>query len=149
MKILILNGPNLNMTGIRKKNVYGAETLEDINCELKEYANQKGMDVEFYQSNHEGDIIDVIHESKEKQDGVVINAGAYTHYSYAIRDAIEAVSDFTPFVEVHMSDIHQREDFRKVSVITDVCETQICGLGKDSYKRGIDFLCEILNRKGE
>lgn len=149
MKILVLNGPNLNMTGIRKKNVYGAETLEDINCELKEYGNQKGVEIDFYQSNHEGDIIDIIHKCKEKYDGVVINAGAYTHYSYAIRDAIEAVSDFTKFVEVHMSDINQREDFRKVSVITDVCQKQICGLGKDSYKRRLDYLCEILNNKNQ
>ena len=99
MKILVLNGPNLNMTGIRKKNVYGTETLEDINRELKEYGNKKGADIDFYQSNHEGDIIDMIHKSKDKYNGVVINAGAYTHYSYAIRDAIEAVSDFISFVE--------------------------------------------------
>ena len=132
-KILVLNGPNLNMTGIRKKNVYGGETLKQINDELK-----------LFQSNHEGDIIDVIHESKDEFDGVVINAGAYTHYSYAIRDAIEAVQEFTPFVEVHMSDIHKREDFRKISVITDVCVKQICGYGKDSYKMGIDLLMEIL-----
>ena len=143
MKILVLNGPNLNMTGVRKKDVYGAETLDDINRELKEYGNQKGANIDFYQSNHEGDIIDVIHKSKDEYDAVVINAGAYTHYSYAIRDAIEAVSDFTPFVEVHMSDIHKREDFRKVSVITDVCKKQICGFGKDSYKKGIDFLLNL------
>lgn len=149
MKILVLNGPNLNMTGIRKKNVYGTETLEDINRELKEYGNKKGTDIDFYQSNHEGDIIDMIHKCKDEYDGVVINAGAYTHYSYAIRDAIEAVSDFISFVEVHMSDIHKREDFRKISVITEVCQKQICGLGKDSYKRGIDYLCEKLNEKGE
>jgi 3-dehydroquinate dehydratase-2 len=144
MKILVLNGPNLNMTGIRKKNVYGAETLDDINRELKAYGESKGADMFFYQSNHEGDIIDIIHKSKDEYDGVVINAGAYTHYSYAIRDAIEAVQEFTPFVEVHMSDIHKREDFRKISVITDVCVKQISGLGKDSYKKGIDLLVEIL-----
>jgi 3-dehydroquinate dehydratase-2 len=144
MKILILNGPNLNMTGIRKKNVYGCETLEDINSELKAYGEEKGIQMYFYQSNHEGDIIDVIHRAKDDYDGVVINAGAYTHYSYAIRDAIEAVSDFTPFVEVHMSDIHKREDFRKISVITPVCVKQICGYGKDSYKMGIDLLEQIL-----
>lgn len=144
MKILVLNGPNLNMTGIRKKDVYGAQTLDDINAELKKYGESKGAEVEFYQSNHEGSIIDVIHESKDKYDGVVINAGAYTHYSYAIHDAIEAVHDFTPYVEVHMSDIHKREDFRKISVITDVCVKQISGYGKDSYKMGIDLLCEIL-----
>lgn len=144
MKILVLNGPNLNMTGIRKKNVYGAETLDDINNELKEYAQSRGAEVDFYQSNHEGDIIDVIHSSRNDYDGVVINAGAYTHYSYAIRDAIEAVADYTPFVEVHMSDIHNREDFRKISVITEVCIRQISGFGKDSYKKGIDLLLEIL-----
>lgn len=144
MKILVLNGPNLNMTGIRKKDIYGAETLADINKELEEYGKQKGAQMYFYQSNHEGDIIDIIHKSRDEYDGVVINAGAYTHYSYAIRDAIEAVSDFTPFIEVHMSDIHKREGFRQISVITDVCKKQICGLGKESYKRGIDLLCEIL-----
>ena len=144
MKLLVLNGPNLNMTGIRKKNVYGAETLEDINNELKAYGEEKGAELNFYQSNHEGDIIDIIHKSKDEYDGVVINAGAYTHYSYAIRDAIEAVADFTPFVEVHMSDIHKREDFRKISVITEVCVKQISGYGKDSYKMGIDLLLEIL-----
>lgn len=143
-KILILNGPNLNMTGIRKKDIYGSETLKQINDELKLYAKARGLKADFFQSNHEGDIIDAIHESKDVYDGVVINAGAYTHYSYAIRDAIEAVSGFTPFVEVHMSDINAREDFRKVSVITDVCVKQICGYGKDSYKMGIDLLEEIL-----
>lgn len=143
-RILILNGPNLNMTGIRKKNVYGGETLKQINEELKLYGKARDCKMTFYQSNHEGDIIDIIHESKDEFDGVVINAGAYTHYSYAIRDAIEAVSDYTPFVEVHMSNIHEREDFRKVSVITDVCKKQICGYGKDSYKMGIDLLLEII-----
>ncbi|MCD7872425.1 MAG: type II 3-dehydroquinate dehydratase [Clostridiales bacterium] len=143
-KILVLNGPNLNMTGIRKKDVYGAETLEQINNELEIYAREKGARLSFFQSNHEGEIIDVIHKSRNEFDGAVINAGAYTHYSYAIRDAIEAVSDFIPFVEVHMSDIHSREEFRKISVITDVCIKQICGFGKNSYKMGIDLLMEIL-----
>ena len=144
MKILVLNGPNLNMTGIRKKDVYGAETLDDINAQLKAYGESKNAEMSFYQSNHEGDIIDLIHKSKDEYDGVIINAGAYTHYSYAIRDAIEAVSDYTPFVEVHMSDIHTREDVRKISVITPVCVKQICGFGKDSYKMGIDLLLKIL-----
>ncbi|MCC8016116.1 MAG: type II 3-dehydroquinate dehydratase [Clostridiales bacterium] len=143
-KILVLNGPNLNMTGIRKKDVYGAETLEQINNELEIYAREKGARLSFFQSNHEGEIIDVIHKSRNEFDGAVINAGAYTHYSYAIRDAIESVSDFIPFVEVHMSDIHSREEFRKISVITDVCIKQICGFGKNSYKMGIDLLMEIL-----
>lgn len=143
-KILVMNGPNLNLTGIRKKNVYGAETLEDINRELAAYGEDKGVQVDFYQSNHEGALIDKIHASHTDYDGVVLNAGAYTHYSYAIRDAIEAVQDFTPYVEVHMSDIHQREDFRRISVLTPVCVKQICGFGKDSYKMGIDLLLEIL-----
>ena len=144
MKLLVINGPNLNMTGVRKKDIYGSETLESINNELKEYAASKGAQVDFFQSNHEGAIIDAIQQSREKYDGAVINAGAYTHYSYAIRDAIEAVSDYLPFVEVHMSDIHSREDFRKTSVITEVCLKQISGYGKDSYKMGIDLLIEIL-----
>lgn len=143
-KILVLNGPNLNMTGIRSKDVYGAETLDSINAELAAYARAKGAEAEFFQSNSEGAIIDKIHLSMREYDGVVLNAGAYTHYSYAIRDAIECVKDFTPFVEVHMSDIHAREDFRKKSVITEVCVAQICGLGKDSYKKGIDLLLQIL-----
>lgn len=149
MKILVLNGPNLNMTGIRKKDVYGKETLKDINKELKIYGKMKGVKVCFYQSNYEGKIINIIHKSRKKYDGVVINAGAYTHYSIAIRDAIESVSDYIPYIEVHMSDIHKREDFRKVSVITEVCKAQICGLGKDSYKKGIDLLCnqKLLNEK--
>lgn len=148
MKFLVLNGPNLNMTGTRKTNIYGAETLDDINNELREYGKNHGVEMEFYQSNHEGDIIDVIQKSKDEYDGVVINAGAYTHYSYAIHDAIEAVSDYIPYVEVHMSDIHKREEFRHISVITDVCVKQICGLGKGSYVKGIDTLLEVLN-KGE
>lgn len=143
-KILVLNGPNLNMTGIRKKDVYGSETLKAINEELKIYGKARGVKISFFQSNHEGDIIDAIQQSRDEYDGVIINAGAYTHYSYAIRDAIEAVSGFLPFVEVHMSDIHSREDFRKKSVITEVCEKQICGFGKDGYKMGIDLLLEIL-----
>lgn len=143
-KILVINGPNLNMTGIRKKDVYGGETLRQINDELKIYARARSLKIDFFQSNHEGDLIDVIHESRNKYDGVIINAGAYTHYSYAIRDAIEAVNGFLPFVEVHMSDIHNREDFRKISVITDVCVKQISSFGKDSYKMGIDLLLEIM-----
>ncbi|MCD7723142.1 MAG: type II 3-dehydroquinate dehydratase [Clostridiales bacterium] len=143
-KILVINGPNLNMTGIRKKDVYGAETLRQINDELKIYAKARSLKIDFFQSNHEGDLVDIIQESRNNYNGVIINAGAYTHYSYAIRDAIEAVNDFLPFVEVHMSDIHNREEFRKNSVITDVCKKQICSFGKDSYKMGIDLLLEIM-----
>ena len=141
MKILILNGPNLNMTGIRKKNVYGAQTLDDINAELLKYANEKGFEADFYQSNHEGDIIDKIHESKDKYDGVVINAGALTHYSYALRDAIACVK--IPYVEVHMSNIHAREEFRHTSVIAPVCAGQIAGFGKNSYFLAINALKDL------
>ncbi len=144
MKILVLNGPNLNMTGIRKKDVYGSETLEDINAELRAYGEAKGAKMYFFQSNHEGAIIDVIHESRSAYDGVVINAGAYTHYSYAIRDAIEAVADFTPYVEVHMSNIHAREEFRHTSVIAPVCVGQIAGFGKQGYFLAIEALKDLM-----
>ena len=143
-KVLVLHGPNINLTGIREPDTYGRVTFEDINCEIMQYAQKLGLECEIFQSNHEGALIDKIHASRTDYDGVVLNAGAYTHYSYAIRDAIEAVQDFTPYVEVHMSDIHQREDFRRISVLTPVCVKQICGFGKDSYKMGIDLLLEIL-----
>ena len=143
-RFLVLNGPNINFTGIREVGVYGAETFESILGYIRKEAERLGCEVTFFQSNHEGALIDKIHASRTDYDGVVLNAGAYTHYSYAMRDAIEAVQDFTPYVEVHMSDIHQREDFRRISVLTPVCVTQICGFGKDSYKMGLDLLLEIL-----
>lgn len=144
MRILVLNGPNLNMTGIREKGVYGDETLETINAEIRAYCTERGVECDFFQSNSEGEIITKIHGTIDAYDGCVINAGAYTHYSYAIRDAISCVKAFTPFVEVHMSDIHKREEFRHVSVITDVCIAQICGFGKKSYMMGVDFLLKTL-----
>ena len=135
MKILVLNGPNLNMLGIRKKEVYGTESLSDINAYIKDKFPQ--VKFEFVQSNHEGTMIDVIQSTDA--DGVVLNAGAYTHYSIAIRDAIEARYPL-PFVEVHLSDVNNREDFRKVSVIKDVCVATYAGYGKDSYVMGVEFL---------
>ena len=135
MKILVLNGPNLNMLGIRKKEVYGTESLSDINAYIKDKFPQ--VKFEFVQSNHEGTMIDVIQSTDA--DGVVLNAGAYTHYSIAIRDAIEARYPL-PFVEVHLSDVNNREDFRKVSVIKDVCVATYAGCGKDSYVMGVEFL---------
>ena len=141
-KILVLLGPNLNMVGIREKGIYGNESAESISDQIIECANNNGFSADIFQSNHEGDLIDKIHSGKDIYDGVVINAGALTHYSYALTDAISSIK--IPFVEVHMSDIHKREDFRKISVITDVCVKQICGYGKDSYKMGIDLLMEIL-----
>lgn len=130
MKLLILNGVNLNMTGVREKDVYGTQTLEDINLELTN--RFKNCEFEFYQSNIEGDLCGRI-QCAEKLgfDGIVLNAGAFTHYSYALRDAIASVT--VPVVEVHMSNVHSREEFRHKSVISEVCRGVICGFGKNSY----------------
>ena len=141
-RILVLLGPNLNMVGIREKGVYGSETAETITSEIIAFAAENGMEAEVYQSNHEGDLIDKIHESRLEFDGAVINAGALTHYSYALRDAIAAVS--IPYVEVHMSNIHSREEFRHHSVIASVCRGQIAGFGKHSYFLGITALKELM-----
>ncbi len=142
MKILVLLGPNLNMVGIRKKEIYGTQTADDINKMIYEYAKSKNIECEIFQSNHEGVLIDKIHSVLGKYDGVVFNPGAYTHYSYAIRDAIECVLE-VPFVEVHMSDISAREDFRRISVTADVCIKQIMGYGEQSYLKAIDYLLEV------
>ena len=141
-KILIMLGPNLNMVGIREKGVYGTETAETIEQEILAFAEENGFEAEVYQSNHEGDLIDKIHESRLEFDGAVINAGALTHYSYALRDAIACVS--IPYVEVHMSNIHAREEFRHRSVIAPVCVGQIAGFGKQSYFLAINALKDIL-----
>ncbi len=141
-KILVLLGPNLNMVGIREKGVYGTETAETIKKEILACAAANGFEAEVYQSNHEGDLIDKIHASRLAFDGAVINAGALTHYSYALRDAIASVS--LPYVEVHMSNIHAREEFRHVSVIAPVCVGQIAGFGKQSYFLAIAALKELI-----
>lgn len=141
-KILVLLGPNLNLVGIREKGIYGNETASDINKEIIEYANNKGYECDIFQSNHEGDLIDNIHSAREKYDAVIINAGALTHYSYALRDAIAGVN--LPFVEVHMSNIHSREEFRHLSVIAPVCKGQICGFGKRSYFLAIEALKDMI-----
>ena len=141
-KILVLNGPNLNMTGIRSKDVYGAETLDSINAELAAYAREKGAEVEFFQSNSEGAIIDKIHHSLREYDGVVLKSGAYTHYSYAIRDALECVKDFTPFVEVHMSDIHAREDFRKSRSSPRCVWRRSAGWARTVIKKVLIYYCK-------
>ena len=139
-KILVLNGPNINMTGKREPDKYGTMSLDDINKILAEKGKVVGAEIEFFQSNSEGAIIDEIHSAMGKYDGVVINAGAYTHYSYAIRDAISAVN--VPFVEVHMTNVHKREEFRHKSTISSVCEGVICGFGYKSYIFAIEFLAE-------
>lgn len=130
MKFLILNGVNLNMTGIREKGVYGTETLEDINKQIVARFPEDTFD--FYQSNIEGEICTKIQNTVNGEyDGIILNAGAFTHYSYAIHDAIASVK--TPVIEVHMSNVHAREEFRHKSVLTEVCKGEILGFGKNSY----------------
>lgn len=131
MKILIINGPNLNMLGIREPEKYGNETLADINDKIKKYCDDNNISVEFYQSNIEGEIINKIHSARGNFDGIIMNAGAFTHYSYAIRDAIPIAE--MPVIEVHLTNVHSREEFRHKSVIAPVCKGQICGFGSNSY----------------
>lgn len=141
-KILVLLGPNLNMVGVREKGIYGSEDADSIEEQIKSYARSNGFDTDVFQSNHEGDLIDKIHASKDVYNGVVINAGALTHYSYALRDAIACIK--IPFVEVHMSNIHAREEFRHKSVIAPVCAGQIAGFGKNSYFLAIEALKDLM-----
>jgi 3-dehydroquinate dehydratase-2 len=141
-KVLIINGPNLNMLGIREPDIYGKETLETINDQILNKAKNMNLDIEFIQSNHEGQIIDKIQESMGKYDYIIINPGAFTHYSIAIRDAIKASS--IPSIEVHISNIYQREEFRKNSVIAPVCVGQISGLGSYGYLLALDFVSSKL-----
>ena len=138
MNILVINGPNLNMLGVRDKNIYGNNTYKDLVKLIKDYAKEKNVKVKCVQSNYEGKIIDYIHKSIGKFDAIIINAGAYTHYSYAIKDALNLVK--IPKVEVHISNIYEREDFRKISVIKDECDYSIIGQGIKGYLLAIDYL---------
>jgi len=147
MKILVINGPNLNYLGRRKTEVYGTTTLKEINDRLAHETSKFGLKIESFQSNHEGKIIDMIYQAKEsagedKTIGIIINPGALTHYSYALRDALEAVE--IPAVEVHLSRIHAREGFRRRSVTAPVCIGQISGFGADSYLLGLRALIQHL-----
>ena len=138
MKILVINGPNINMLGIREKHIYGSETYEDLMNFCKESAKELGVEVSFFQSNHEGAIVDAIQEAYGKIDGIVINPAAYTHTSVAILDALKAVS--IPTVEVHISDVSAREDFRQISYVRSYCIRTIAGLGFEGYREAMKEL---------
>ncbi len=140
MKILVINGPNINMLGIREPALYGRENYSYLCQMISEHAIIKGVDVELYQSNHEGDIVDKIQQAYSCVDGIVINPAAYTHTSVALLDALKAVS--IPAVEVHISDVSKREDFRQVSFVRLYCEKTIAGHGFDGYIEAIDYLYE-------
>ena len=140
MKIIIVNGPNLNLLGEREPEVYGSETLNEINEWIKNHDICRDIELEFFQSNSEGAIIDFIHSKRKEVQYLVINPGALTHYSYALRDAI--VGTEMKAVEVHLSDIHDRENFRKISVIKSICLTQIFGQGKQGYIKAIKHILE-------
>ncbi|MBR5472888.1 MAG: type II 3-dehydroquinate dehydratase [Clostridia bacterium] len=140
MKILVINGPNLNMLGIREPDIYGKNTYNDLCKLITDYAKNKGLEVEIYQSNHEGDLVDEIQAAYKSFDGIVINPAAYTHTSVAILDAVKSVG--LPTVEVHISAVETREDFRQVSFVRQACIKTITGLGFDGYLRAIDTLIE-------
>ncbi|MBR0484673.1 MAG: type II 3-dehydroquinate dehydratase [Oscillospiraceae bacterium] len=140
-KILIMHGPNLNLLGEREPGIYGDTNFETLNQQLTEYAKFMNFEAEIFQSNHEGALIDKLHEARKEFAGVVLNAGAYTHYSYAIADAIKAIK--IPVIEVHISNIFARDEFRSKSVIAPVCAGSISGLGTMSYKLAILALAEM------
>lgn len=140
MRVLYLNGPNLNMLGVREPAVYGKTTLEDIELQIKERASQSGIEVEFRQSNHEGELVDWIHQARGTSDAIVLNAGAYTHTSIALRDAISSAG--VPTVEVHLSNVYSREEFRHKSHIAPVCVGVICGFGMGSYLLALEAVAQ-------
>lgn len=140
MKILVINGPNLNMLGIREPDHYGHETYADLCDKILKYCNQKNIEVKIYQSNHEGDLVDVIQKAYGDTDGIVINPGAYTHTSIAILDAIKSVD--IPTVEVHISKVEEREDFRQISYVRLAAKKTITGHGINGYIEAIDYLTE-------
>ncbi len=147
MKLLVLHGPNLNMLGVREPEVYGRDTLEDINRSLESAAADRGVELRIRQSNHEGVLVDEIQQALGRAEGILINPGAYTHTSIALRDAIVAVD--LPVVEVHLSDIHARERFRHHSYIEPVALTQICGHGSRSYLLGLEALVDHISNGSE
>ena len=138
MNILILNGPNINMIGLREPEIYGTKTYQDLENYLKSLEKEYNVFLDIKQSSLEGVLIDILHYGNKMYDAVILNAGAFTHYSYALYDAIKSIQ--IPVVEVHLSDIDNREEFRKISVIRDACITSISGLGFKSYEEGIKYL---------
>lgn len=140
MKILVINGPNINMLGIREKEIYGSGSYDDLCAMIKKHADEKNIDVTLFQSNHEGDIVDEIQKAYKKFDGIVINPAAYTHTSVAILDALSAVK--IPTVEVHISDVSKREDFRQISYVRLIAEKTIIGKGFSGYLEAMDYLSE-------
>lgn len=146
MKLLVINGPNLNFLGIREKGIYGTQDYEYLVNMIQEKAEKENCEIVCFQSNHEGAIIDRIQEAYfDKTDGIVINPGAYTHYSYAIRDALASIT--VPKVEIHISDITKREEFRKISVTRPACDHQIYGKGLEGYLMAIDFVLRYSSRR--
>lgn len=142
-KILVIHGPNLNLLGEREVEIYGTMTIDDINSKLKNKAKEKGVEVEVVQSNHEGEIVDLIGSAKNRFDAILINPAAYTHTSVAIRDAIGAIS--IPTVEVHLSNIYSREEFRHTSLVAPVAKGQVTGFGVDSYILGLEAVIGLIS----
>ena len=140
MKILVINGPNINMLGIREPEHFGRKTYADLVAEIQKHCDEKNVDVKIYQSNHEGDLVDEIQNAYGNTDGIVINPGAYTHTSIAILDAVKSVN--IPTVEVHISKVEEREDFRQISYVRLACVKTITGHGTDGYLEAIDYLTE-------
>lgn len=143
MKIVVIQGPNLNMLGVREQNIYGPMKLEQIHAQMKDVATQNGVEIEFFQSNLEGEMVDKIQECYGEAHGIIINAAAYTHTSIAIRDAISAVA--IPAIEVHISNIHRREEFRKENMIAPVCASSVVGFGPFGYHLAMLGMLQIMN----
>ena len=144
MQVSLIHGPNLNLLGVRETEIYGRDSYDDINRKIKRHATELGIEIRIFQSNHEGEIIDAIHDARNWADAIIINPGAYTHYSYAIRDALTAAR--LPAIEAHMSNIHAREEFRHTSVTAAVCVGQIAGLGTWSYLLALEAVKELVEQ---
>ncbi len=144
IKICLIHGPNINLLGMREANIYGTMTFDEVNRSIKEHAKSKGIEIRIFQSNHEGEIVDNIHEAREWADAIIINPGAYTHYSYSIRDAITGVR--LPAIEVHISNVHAREEFRRNSVISPIVVGQIVGMGTYGYLLAVDAIKHIVEQ---